>query len=367
MVSRKAAYPFMVVDGLLIIESSSYKIREGAGMAKVKRAAFTLSELLFVVAVIGILTGLLLPAAQSVREAARRTQCANNLKQTCLALQNFEATFAHYPTTFDPLPDAEVRGSWSIHAKILPMIEQGGAYANIDFQNDWHTQVDLGISHHGVATYSCPSDLRAGYRIRDGKPYVHSTSYAFNMGTWLIYDPVTRTSGNGAFRVAAKTKTSSFLDGLSNTLCAADVKSYTSYIRNVDVVDPTLPSDCNFFEGLAGQLRLGPDPDSNTGHTVWCDGRVHHAGFTTVFTPNTRVRYTSNNHVYDIDVNTQQEGRDLARPTYAAVTARSYHLGGINISRMDGSVDFMKSECDLQVWRAFGTASGDEINIGIIE
>ena len=332
-------------------------------MVELKRTAFTLLELLIVLSVIGILVGLLLPAVQAVREAGRRTQCANNLKQICLGLHSFESAFSHFPTTFDPIPNEEVRGSWSIHAKILSMIEQGNALARIDFESDWHSQVDLGISHHGVAIYSCPSDFRAGFRIRDGKPYVHSTSYAFNMGTWFIYDPITRMSGDGAFRVAVKTRTTNFYDGLSNTLCAADVKSYTSYIRNVDIVDPALPTNSNFFEGVTGQLKLGLAPDSNTGHTVWCDGRVHHSGFTTVFTPNTNVSYTSNTHAYDIDFNSQQEGRDLSRPTYAAVTARSYHRNGVNISKMDGSVNFMKSECDLQVWRALGTASGSESQV----
>ena len=89
---------------------------------------------------------------------------------------------------------------------------------------------------------------------------------------------------------------------------------------------------------------------------------MHHSGFTTVYPPNTEVRYTYNGGVYDIDYNSQQEGRDMNRPTYAAVTSRSFHPGGVNIVRMDGSVDFVSESIDVSVWRALGTADGREIN-----
>lgn len=322
---------------------------------------FTLVELLVVIAIIGILIGMLLPAVQMVRNAARRTSCANNHRQVVIALHNYESAFQEYPASFQASKSAIVRGSWSIHARIMPMLEQSAARDLIDPDVDWHEQVETGIPAFGVPTYSCPSDFNSGARIRDGEKYVHSTSVGFNMGTWFIYDPVTGDAGDGAFRVSKPTASRRFYDGLSNTLAIADVKSFTSYVRNATSIDGTLPTSNDHFDGVAGELKLGPGKDANTGHTVWSDGRVHHSGFTTTFAPNTFVSYHRGGEVYDIDFNSQQEGRDLARPTYAAVTARSYHPGGLNAGLMDGSVRFISSAIDLSVWRSLGTADGGEV------
>ena len=191
------------------------------------------------------------------------------------------------------------------------MMEQATARNLIDIDQDWHDQLETGIPALGVPSYSCPSDVFAENRIRDGQDYVHSTSYGFNMGTWLIYDPVTGQTGDGAFRVSNPTRHQDFYDGTSNTLAIADVRAFTSYIRNVPSYDAEVPTSADQFNGLVGELKLGPQREQNTGHTVWCDGRVHHAGFTTTFTPNTFVSYEYDGKVYDIDFNSQQEGRDL--------------------------------------------------------
>ncbi len=330
-----------------------------------QRQGFTLVELLVVIAIVGILIGMLLPAVQMVREAARRTQCANNLRQISIAVHNYESALQRFPTSFDAELTEPVRGSWSIHGKILPMMEQVNAANLIDLTKDWHDQVVTGVPPLGVPVYSCASDPNSGLRYQDGLPYVHSTSYGFNLGSWFIFDPVTGDSGDGAFRVSYSTRMASMVDGTSNTLMASEVKSFTSYIRNHASINTAVPSSPDDFASISAtdvELKLGSAKSDNSGHTVWCDGRVHHAGFTTVFSPNTEVRYTYNGVVYDIDYNSQQEGRDMSRPTYAAVTARSFHPAGVNFARMDGSIEFVSESIDLSIWRALGTADGREIN-----
>lgn len=325
------------------------------------RKAFTLVELLVVIAIIGILVAMLLPAVQQVREAARRTQCANRLRQLALAVLHYESSHSHFPTSFD-LPPGEIkRGSWSIHAKLLPLMEQSVVESNIDFESDWHDQLETGVHTLGVPMLSCPSDINVGNRVRDGQRYVHSTSYGFNMGTWFIFDPVSRETGNGAFSVASPTTHSSIRDGLSNTICATDVKAFSSYLRNADSFDDSLPEHTNHFLGATGQLKLGDAIQQNTGHSVWTDGRVHHAGMTVTYAPNTIVRYVHEGTEFDIDFNSQQEGRDLLKATYASVTSRAWHPDGVNMARMDGSVGFVRSSVSLEVWRSIGSIAGGEV------
>lgn len=197
-----------------------------------RRSAFTLVELLVVIAIIGILIAMLLPAIQSVRSAARRISCANNLRQMSLAVANYETAFQQFPTSFDAPLGQITRGSWSIHAKLLPMIEQGNARNLIDVDVDWHEQVDTGIPAFGAPVYSCPSDFQAGTRQKNGVDYVHSTSYGFNMGSWMVFDPASGQTGDGAFRVSKPTRHSDFYDGLSHTLAAADVRSFVYQLRS---------------------------------------------------------------------------------------------------------------------------------------
>jgi prepilin-type processing-associated H-X9-DG protein len=111
-----------------------------------------------------------------------------------------------------------------------------------------------------------------------------------------------------------------------------------------------------------GEAKLGPNTNDNTGHTEWPDGRVHHSGMTTFFAPNTIVPYEHNGETYDIDFNSLQEGKSATQPTYAAITARSYHPGGmINVVMLDGSVHSISDAIDLVTWRQLGTVRGGEL------
>ncbi len=328
-----------------------------------RRRGFSLIELLVVIAIIGILMSLLFPAIQSVREAARRTSCQNNLRQVALATHNYFTTFEHFPSSFKITPGTVLagnNGSWSIHGRLLPYIEGGNAYDKVNLQIAWDAQLATNVPQTRVALYQCASEANDTVRLSGGAPFVYPQNYGFNMGSWLVYDPTSNTKPDGPFYV--NSRVSLIPDGNSQTLCAAEVKTFTSYLRNTIDPGPVVPSNPNAFDGMAGQRKLGPNLHDNTGHTEWPDGRVHHSGVTTVFRPNTKVAYNFGGKLYDIDYNSQQEGRSATQPTYAAITARSYHSGNmVNASFLDGSIKALRGEIDLNVWRAMGTINGQEV------
>jgi type II secretory pathway pseudopilin PulG len=309
------------------------------------------------IGIIGLLVAVLLPAVQAARAAARQLSCGNNLRQIGLALHNYESTHSCFPASFFTTRFQNAQGtgaSWSIHGRLLPFLEQGSAAERVKLDVDWHQQVSTGVTAMHLPVFLCPSEPNNQYRTKDGKPYVAPHTYGFNLGTWMVYDPSTGTSGDGAFVVNRGSRTTDIRDGLSNTLAVAEVKAYQSYVRNTNdpgAVGPTSPAE---FAAVSGQLK-------QTGHTVWPDGRVHHSGVTTVFTPNTRVSYLSNGIEYDIDFNSQQEGKSATRITYAAVTSRSYHHGMVNILLMDGSVRALSDRIDQKLWTALGTRHGGEV------
>ena len=278
-------------------------------MKTARRNAFTIVELLVVVAVIGILIGLLLPAIQQVRETARKASCLNNIRQLALATHNFESAFKVFPSSFIIEPGtvlATKNGSWSIHGRLMPYIEQTNAENLVDLEQPWDAQIDTGVPTMKIPLFVCPSEANDQVR-RDstGAEFVYPTNYGFNMGSWLIYDPVNEMPGDGPFYVNSQVSMGRITDGTSNTMCAGEVKMFTSLIANTADPGPTPPpfDELDFFESYTGDILLGTNLNDNTGHTEWCDGRVHNSGFTTVYPPNAKVEYEHLGEMYDIDFN----------------------------------------------------------------
>jgi len=334
---------------------------------KRRHTAFTLIELLVVIAIIAVLIGLLVPAVQKVREAAARLSCANNLKQLGLAVHSYESTFRTYPPSMI-IPRGTVfgtnNGSWSVHGRILPFVEQGNAYARVNLEVAWDAQGNTGVPTTRIPVFLCPSEINDRVRVdASGTAFVYPVNYGFNFGTWFVYDPQTGTDGEGVFAPNARLKPTAIKDGLSNTLCAAEVKAFTPYVRNTTDPGSTPPSGPDQIAALAagGQAKLGPTTNDNTGHTEWPDGRVHHSGFTTVFPPNTVVPFTNASGTFNIDYNSRQEGNSATQRTYAAITSRSYHSGLVNVLLMDGSVRSVTDGIGLSIWRALGTWRGGEV------
>lgn len=324
---------------------------------------FTLVELCVVTAITGVLVSLILPAVQQAREAARASACRNNLRQIGLALHNYESAHGRFPP--GSIPSGS--GSWSVHGRLLPFLDQANVYERIQFERQWDDPVNLavGVQQMPIPTYHCGSDPYSDRLCDAGadEGLVRPVNYGFNFGTWFVYDPRTRTGSDGPFYPGSSLGPSGISDGLSNTLAVSEVRTFQALFFNTADPGPALPTSPDQLSAWAGaaQFELGPNLNDNGGHTEWCDGNVHDSGFTTLFTPNRIVSYThSDGHSYDIDLNSRQEGSSATQATYAAITSRSYHPGFVQAGLLDGSVRSIQDGVSPDVWHALGTRGRGE-------
>lgn len=326
-----------------------------------RRTGFTLVELLVVIAIIGVLVSLLLPAVQAAREAARRMSCGNNMRQLGLAMHNYESAVRRIPPSACVNPRTTANASWSIHGRLFPYLEQNNLANQVDLSRNWSNYPVL--SYYRVPTYVCPSDPRSG-NARDTSLtgssvqfFLYPTTYAFNLGTWFIYDPVTNRGGDGVTHPNSELRFAHVVDGLSKTLWAAEVHAWQAYTRNGGPPTTAMPQTIQEVAVIANsgvKDRIFPDR-TGSGRTEWTNGHCHHSGFTVTLGPNTVVPFTFNGILYNIDYNSQQEGASTTRPSYAVLTSRSWHTGMVHVCLMDGSVQPINNHIDLQVWRALGT------------
>jgi prepilin-type N-terminal cleavage/methylation domain-containing protein/prepilin-type processing-associated H-X9-DG protein len=322
------------------------------------RKGFTLIELLVVIAIIAILIGLLVPAVQKVRAAAARVQCQNNLKQIGLALHNYEGANGRFPPNGVYPANATAPDSYSALARILPYVEQANLYQLVDLNAPANTQ--NAVTSQRIPIYLCPSEVNDRAKPPTGSQTItrYPLNYAANVGSWRVWDPTTGQGGDGAIPLTNRPdggpRPADFTDGLSNTVGFAEVKAYGAYLLGgtPTAAPPSTPAE---LLALGGTLR------TDSAHTGWTEGQTFHNGVTFALTPNTVVPFASGGVTYDVDYVSSRDGSSATKPSFDAMTARSYHTGLVNVLLMDGSVRSVSNGVSLATWRALGTRAGGEV------
>ncbi len=340
------------------------------------RRAFTLIELLVVIAIIAVLIALLLPAVQSAREAARRIQCTNNLKQLGLGLMNYESSQGVLPPQqvllATPTNPATLlwHSSWGVTSRLIPFMEQGPMYNSINFTLKTSTPANATVESTTLSVLLCPSEPNQ-------QPLVGATlttavsNYGWCAGDWYVYGGMALNNAplsRSAFTVNVSRRLAAFTDGLSQTVVASEGKTYTPVARNCfgtasngtmtfpPLTNPNAVPDAPSSLPIIQAIYQSCTQSGNIGHTIWVYGNSVYDGFTTALPPNTLALVAPG---VDVDVNTEDENN--GGPTYAAITARSFHPGGVNALFCDGSVHFIKNSINWTTWRALGTIAGGEV------
>jgi prepilin-type N-terminal cleavage/methylation domain-containing protein/prepilin-type processing-associated H-X9-DG protein len=330
-------------------------------MNSLRRRGFTLIELLVVIAIIAVLISLLLPAVQSAREAARRIQCVNNLKQLGLAVMNYESANSALPPqqTGIWLGNAQPTSytSWGVTARLTPFMEAGPMYNAMNFTLKYSDATNTTVSYLQICYLICPSEVNTT-TPDPTKPFGVS-NYGWNVGDWYVFGGGGATPNRSPFFVNTSRSLAAFTYGLSNTVLAAEVKAnqplYKSCATPAGISATSYPSVLASPAFIQANFTNGCKVD--IGHVKWSIGSACYDGFTTALPPNSKVLVGTPQVDIDYDTNDENNGG----PTFAAITARSYHPGGVNSLFGDGSVHFVKSNVNGDTWRALGSIAGGEV------
>jgi prepilin-type N-terminal cleavage/methylation domain-containing protein len=314
------------------------------------RSGFTLVELLVVIAIIGILVGLLLPAVQAAREAARRMQCSNNLKQLGLSMHNYESTYKRFPS--GNLVGTSFSIGLSAHARLLPFMEGSNLYQLVDFNSAYNHVNNNAARLQSIPMFQCPSDNYSLLAPTLGG----ANSYYANSGTNILAgSPPTLTSDpnygmpecNGIFYRDSKVRPADIIDGLSNTCAFAEkIAGDGNNAISTPLSDTFQPGTrpANADEAMRDCMAVNVTDLSKQGYSnvgaPWLQAYHSTTLYYHVLPPNSR--------------------SCMYPPGRIATTAGSRHTGGINTANCDGSVRFVSNSVDLTIWRALGTRAGGE-------
>jgi prepilin-type N-terminal cleavage/methylation domain-containing protein/prepilin-type processing-associated H-X9-DG protein len=344
------------------------------------RAAFTLIELLVVIAIIAVLIALLLPAVQAAREAARRMQCTNNLKQIGLALANYTDAQGSCP----PTGDAGTTNTGNVYtncyigqkARILLYMEQQNLANSINFGTTYNGPTHSTVRVSVVSTFLCPSDANIpGQPSFTDNTTGAGTNYPNNMGldirlsnfvlagpTYFIGNqPETTCSSGVASAPLDGVKTiASILDGTSNTVAFSEFVKGTG---SASAPPRALVYGLKTQSNSCGYLGQSPSPDyafyqdcqaNGTASPYVTKGRIwlssimgDGGGYVHTMLPNKKSCYVS--------------GSWPDSQVTGGVGANSNHPGGVNVLFCDGSVKFIKDSISYNAWYAIATVAGGEV------
>lgn len=319
--------------------------------ARSTRQAFTLVELLVVIAIIGILVGLLLPAVQAAREAARRMQCSNNLKQMGLAVHNFETTYKKLPSSVRPggLTTAPRIAGLTF---LLPYIEQSAMFNSYDQTKNWSDTVNLPITKTKLTTFNCPSTPEP--ERLDGVPeltpwsatFVSNTDYSPTIGVDQrlvsagLVDTLSGTALSGMLPKNGEPKFRDVVDGLSNTIMYAESAGRPNVYRRGKKFGtlPTQRTNAGGWSRPASDFSL----DGSTSDGVILPGPC-------------ALNCTNGEEVGSATFPHPYYGTEGTAEAYA------FHTGGAQFTLGDGSVRFISESISIREFARLVTRSGGEV------